>query len=257
MERGGGIDGWRRPVLEPTMTMYRWSGATDVGRARAENQDAALPVGDGEGSVALVAVADGLGGHPGGDIASRCVIEALVDADQDLGAGELVRIAHEAIFQRIVTEMGTQRELIQMATTLTLAVLGDEIAEIGHVGDSRAYHHDGRSLNQVTEDHTHGMDRVAAGELTLEEAKSNPDWHVLSNFLGFESFRVATHRVPMRAGHRLLLCTDGLSNMLSDAEIAELLTAGSPSYVSAALITAANGAGGLDNISLVVAEAVL
>ena len=83
------------------------------------------------------------------------------------------------------------------------------------------------------------MDRVAAGELTLEEAKSSPDWHVLSNFLGFESFRVATHRIPMRAGDRLLLCTDGLSNMLTDAQITELLTGGGPSDVSNALITAA------------------
>jgi protein phosphatase len=238
------------------MTTYRWSGATDVGRARAANQDAALPVGDGEGSVAIVAVADGLGGHPGGDIASSCVIEVLVDADPALGAAELVRTAHEAIFRRIVTEMGTRRELIQMATTLTLAVLGDEIAEIGHVGDSRAYHYDGQSLRQVTEDHTHGMDRVAAGELTLEEAKANPDWHVLSNYLGFESFRVATHRIPMRAGDRLLLCTDGLSNMLTDAEIGELVATGSPSDVSTALVAAANGAGGRDNISVVVVETV-
>jgi protein phosphatase len=143
-----------------------------------------------------------------------------------------------------------------MATTLTLAVLGDEIAEIGHVGDSRAYHHDGQSLRQVTEDHTHGMDRVAAGELTLEEAKANPDWHVLSNYLGFESFRVATHRIPMRAGDRLLLCTDGLSNMLTDAEIGELVATGSPSDVSTALVAAANGAGGRDNISVVVVETV-
>ncbi len=238
------------------MTMYRWSGATDVGRVRDQNQDATLPNGEGEGSVAIVAVADGLGGHPGGDIASRCAIDALIDADPSLGAGELVRIAHEAIFRRIVTEMDTRRELIQMATTLTLAVLGDDgVVEIGHVGDSRAYHHDGQSLSQVTEDHTHGMDRVTAGELTLEAAKASPDWHVLSNYLGFESFRVATHRVPMREGDRLLLCTDGLSNMLSDPEIGEVLPVGSPSESADSLITAANAAGGLDNISVVVVQA--
>lgn len=238
------------------MTIYRWSGATDVGRVRAENQDSVLPVGSGEGSFAVVAVADGVGGHPGGDIASRCVIDALVGADVDLSAADLVTIAHDALFRRIVSEMGNRKELIEMATTLTIAVLRDGSAEIGHVGDSRAYHHDGRLLTQVTEDHTHGMDRVAAGEITLEEAKANPDWHVLSNFLGFESFRVSTHRVPMRSGDRLLLCTDGLSNMVGDAEIAELLTAGSPSAASAALLAAANGAGGHDNISVVVVEAV-
>ena len=239
------------------MPEFVWYGATDVGRARTENQDAVFPDGSGEGTPAIVAVADGLGGHPGGDIASRCAIDALVDADPGLGASELVRIAHEAIFHRIVTEMDTRRELIQMATTVTLAVLGvDGIVEIGHVGDSRAYHHDGESLIQVTEDHTHGMDRVTAGELTIEEAKASPDWHVLSNYLGFESFRVAAHRVPMRLGDRLLLCTDGLSNMLTDLEIAALVAAGSPADSAQSLIVAANEAGGLDNISVVVVEAI-
>jgi PPM family protein phosphatase len=239
------------------MPEFVWYGATDVGRARTENQDAVLPDGSGDGTPAIVAVADGLGGHPGGDVASRCAIDALVNADPGLGATDLVRIAHEAIFRRIVAEMDTRRELIQMATTLTLAILGsDDIAEIGHVGDSRAYHHDGESLIQVTEDHTHGMDRVATGELTVEEAKASPDWHVLSNYLGFESFRVATHRVTMRLGDRLLLCTDGLSNMLTDHEIAVLVAAGSPADSAQSLISAANEAGGLDNISVVVVEVI-
>ena len=80
---------------------YRWAGATDIGRSRTENQDAVLPEGAGVGSAALVAVADGLGGHPGGDIASRCVIDTLTDADPSIGATDLVRSAHEAIFARI------------------------------------------------------------------------------------------------------------------------------------------------------------
>ena len=236
------------------MTEYRWAGATDVGRSRADNQDAVLPEGTGRGSSGLVAVADGLGGHPGGDIASRCAIDALVGADPATSATELVQMAHQAIFERIVTEMDTRRELIQMATTLTLAVLRPDGAEIGHVGDSRAYLLRNGELIQITEDHTHGMDRVLAGELTLDEARRSPEWHVLSNYLGFESFRVATHRVPMGVGDRLMLCTDGLTNMVPDAAIADLLAAGHPESAVTALIDAANDAGGADNISVVVTE---
>jgi protein phosphatase len=239
------------------MTSYRWTGATDVGRRRTENQDSVLPEGVGGGTGFVVAVADGLGGHPGGDIASRCAIDALAGADPSIGAAELARLAQRAIFERIVAEMDTRRELIEMATTLTLAILrADRPVEIGHVGDSRAYRHDGDSLVQITEDHTVGMDLVAAGDMSPEQAQASPEWHILSNVLGFGSFKVATHKVPMEPGHRLLLCTDGLTNMLDDGHIAELLMAGAPEDAAASLILTANVAGGVDNISVVVVEAV-
>lgn len=239
------------------MTTYRWAGATDVGRHRSENQDAVLPDGTDGGSGVVVAVADGLGGHAGGDIASRCAIDALADASPSIGAAELAHRSQRAIVERIAAETPDRPELIEMSTTLTLAVLhGDDPVEVGHVGDSRAYLHDGESLTQVTEDHTFGMDRVSAGELSLEEAKRSPDWHILSNVLGFGSFTVATHRVPMRPGDRLLLCTDGLSNMVDDDSIADLLMTGTPEEAASALIDAANDAGGGDNIAVVVVEAV-
>jgi protein phosphatase len=142
-----------------------------------------------------------------------------------------------------------------MATTLTLAVLSPNgPVEVAHVGDSRAYLANGSNIVQVTEDHTHGMDRVVAGELSLEEAQQDPDWHVMSNWLGFESYRVATYRVPVESGDRLLLCSDGLSNMLTNDQIAEILNTGTVERSAAALIDAANEAGGLDNITVVVVE---
>lgn len=239
------------------MNTYLWAGATDVGRQRTENQDSVLPDGSGGGSGLVVAVADGLGGHPGGDIASRCAIDALTGGDPGIGAAELARLSQRAIFEKIVAEMDTRRELIEMATTLTLAVLdADGPVEVGHVGDSRAYLHDGESLVQVTEDHTVGMDLVLAGEMTLEEAEASPEWHVLSNVLGFGTFRVASHKVRMHRGHRLLLCTDGLTNMVDDDEIAAFVSTGDPSVAARLLIDAANAAGGVDNISVVVVEAV-
>ncbi len=234
---------------------YQWAGLTDTGKTRTENQDSVYPEGLGAGSSGVVAVADGLGGHPGGDIASRCAVDAIADAPDGIDGAELVGTAHDLIIARIAEALGERSELIAMATTLTLAVLSPtEPIEVAHVGDSRAYLTNGSTIVQVTEDHTHGMDRVAAGELSPEEAPQDPDWHVMSNWLGFESYRVATYRVPAEPGDRLLLCSDGLSNMLADDQIAEILSTGTAERSAAALIDAANTAGGLDNITVVVVE---
>jgi serine/threonine protein phosphatase PrpC len=235
---------------------YRWAGATDVGKARSENQDSVYPEGLGEGSSGVVAVADGLGGHPGGDIASRCAVDAVAQAPEGIDGAGLVGAAHDGIIARIAESLGERSELIAMATTLTLAVLSPtEPIEVAHVGDSRAYLANGSNIVQVTEDHTHGMDRVSAGEMSLEEAQQHPDWHVMSNWLGFESYRVASYRVPVVPGDRLLLCTDGLTNMLTDDQIAEILAVGAVERSAAGLIDAANEAGGVDNIAVVVVEA--
>jgi len=234
---------------------YRWAGITDTGKTRTENQDSVYPEGPGEGPSGVVAVADGLGGHPGGDIASRCVIDAVADAPVGSGGTELVGAAHDRIIAAIAEAIAERSELIAMATTLTLAVLAPEgPVEVAHVGDSRAYLANRSDIVQATEDHTHGMDRVAAGELTIEKAQQDPDWHVLSNWLGFESYRVATYRVPVVPGDRLLLCTDGLTNMLDDDQIKRILVAGTVEQSAAALVDAANEAGGIDNITVVVVE---
>jgi protein phosphatase len=234
---------------------YRWAGVTDMGKTRTENQDSVYPEGLGEGRSGVVAVADGLGGHPGGDIASRCAVDAVANAPEGIDGAELVGAAHDRIIARIAEALGERSELIAMATTLTLAVLSPtEPIEVAHVGDSRVYLASGSSIVQVTEDHTHGMDRVVAGDLSLQEAQQDPDWHVMSNWLGFESYRVASYRVPVEPGDRLLLCTDGLSNMLTDDQIAEFLAVGTAERSAAALIDAANTAGGLDNITVVVVE---
>ena len=189
-----------------------------MGAVRATNQDAVLPEGEEHGETGLVAVADGVGGHPGGDIASRRAVEGIEGARGGASVEELFDAARQRIREAIIEALDDRPEMLGMATTLTLARLCDGgVIEIGHTGDSRAYLLTDADLVQITEDHTHGMDLVVAGELTIEEARVRPEWHVLSNFLGFESFRVATHRVPLTPGDRLLLCTDGLTNMLTDA----------------------------------------
>ena len=114
-------------------------------------------------------------------------------------------------------------EMMQMATTLTFALLiPDATVLIGHVGDSRAYIGDGTDIIQVTNDHTVAMDKVGTGELSLADAEHDHRWHVLSNWIGWEPHRLETWELRVEPGDRLLLCSDGLSNMIDDDSIAEL-----------------------------------
>jgi protein phosphatase len=238
------------------MATYHWAGATDVGRARNENQDAVHPSGTGHGSrPAVVAVADGLGGYAGGAEASNLAIAAVSAAEPSDAPVELVEAAQLRIKQRILEAVEDDPAMLQMATTLTLAVLQPEgTVSLGHVGDSRAYIGDGSALIQVTDDHTVAMDKVRTGEVSLADARDHREWHVMSNWLGWEECRVESHDLAVEPGERLLLCSDGLSNMVSDERIAELLFSGPPKKAAVALIDAANDAGGSDNISVVVVE---
>jgi serine/threonine protein phosphatase PrpC len=238
---------------------YDWASATDVGRLRAKNEDAVWPrpaagesAASGEGSAGLVVVvADGMGGHAGGEIASRVAIEAATGAEGD--AVERVKAANLAV---VDTSFDTPR-LAGMGTTMTLAILTDEpAAEIGHIGDSRAYlFRDGR-LTQLTKDHSLVAEMVAVGELKPEQAAVHPLRSVITRAIGLEHSIVVdkVHR-KLRPGDRLLLCTDGLTSMVVEGDIAEVLGAASqPCEAAASLILAANRAGGADNISVVVVD---
>lgn len=234
---------------------YLWAGASDVGRVRLVNEDAVLPndLGVGPGPV-TVAIADGLGGHPGGDVASRLAIDAIASAPTDeVGPADLVQLAHERLRAHIATAAEHDPSLIAMSTTLTLAILrpGGTV-HIGHVGDSRAYRWDQFEFSQVTTDHTVAMDLVRMGRLDPEEASHHPGWHRVSNVVGWADCWVETHRLVMERGDRLLLCSDGLSNMLDDTVMEQLVRSGPPEPACQALIVAGNDAGGLDNISVVV-----
>jgi len=241
---------------EDRMVTYSWAGATDVGRTKDENQDAVLPddIGMGPGPV-IVAVADGLGGHPGGADASRLALQALSSAGPVHSAVELVEAAQLVIKRHIIDAVDDDPTLLMMATTLTLAVLHPEgSVSIGHVGDSRAYLGDGTVFMQVTDDHTVAMEKVRSGELAEHDAERDPGWHVMSNWLGWEECRVENRELRVESGDRLLLCSDGMSNMVDDDRIAELLFSGTPDETATALIAAANDGGGADNIAVVVAE---
>jgi protein phosphatase len=222
--------------------------ATDVGRVREGNEDAYL-VDDATG---LVAVADGMGGHRAGEVASATALEALRAAiTHGRPLRESMQDANEAVFTKSLTD----EELRGLGTTLTAATLvtGGTVL-VGHVGDSRAYLlHDGE-LRQVTVDHSLVEELVREGRLTADEAAVHPQRSIITRALGVDaSVEVDVYPVELAPGDRLLLCSDGLTGMVQAETIAATLRREEdPARAAAALIDAANVAGGEDNITAVV-----
>jgi serine/threonine protein phosphatase PrpC len=271
--------------------MLRAVTATDVGRVRSVNQDLALVLSD------LVAVADGMGGHLGGEVAARTAVDTLARCfTEDRSAAGLLDAVRQA--NRAVYDQGqTDANLRGMGTTLTAVALvqlgpanpsepagrdhsssaassdldsdgaaategegaptalGERLA-IVNVGDSRAYLFLEDRLVQLTEDHSLVEEMVRQGELTAEEALVHPHRHILTRALGIElGVEIDAFLLHPPIGARLLLCSDGLTNELSDAEIANILNgAPDPRIAADRLVAAALEHGGSDNVTVVVAE---
>jgi PPM family protein phosphatase len=228
---------------------YEVGVGTDIGRVRERNEDSFLV------DPPLYAVADGMGGHRGGDIASELALETVESSFRGATRplAEQVRDANRAVFERSMTD----RDVSGMGTTLTAAVLDDGGAHLVHVGDSRAYLLRAGALRLLTEDHTLVNRMVKAGEITAEEAEVHPHRNVVTRALGTEpDVQVDEDDVPLLAGDRLLLCSDGLTNMVTEGQIQAILeSTGSPQDAATRLIRAANRAGGVDNITVIVLEA--
>ncbi len=233
--------------------IYHWASGTDTGKVRGHNEDSVWPVGTGADSAQLVvAVADGMGGHVGGEIASKVAIEAAIAA-RDAPARERVLIANLAIIDEVLENP----RLAGMGTTLTLAVLEDDGSmDCAHIGDSRAYLLRDHRLEQITRDHSLVAEMVESGELHPDQAAAHPFRSVVTRALGLErSVEVDQIAESLRPGDRLLLCTDGLTNMADDAEITAILEgSGTPSDAVTALIETSNRLGGVDNVSVVVVD---
>jgi len=222
--------------------------ATDVGRVREGNEDAYLV----DDAMGLVAVADGMGGHRAGEVASATALEALRSA---ITHGRPLRESMEDANEAVFTKSLTDEELRGMGTTLTAATLvtGGTVL-VGHVGDSRAYLlHDGE-LRQVTVDHSLVEELVREGRLTADEAAVHPQRSIITRALGVDaSVEVDVYPVELAPGDRLLLCSDGLTGLVQAETIAATLRREEdPARAAAALIDAANVAGGEDNITAVV-----
>ena len=231
---------------------FTWAGGTDVGLVREKNEDAYYPDQDGSGpGPLLLAAADGLGGLPAGELASRTAIDSSIAAD---GSPEArVIAANRAVVEAGIRRFGRPAEI---GATLTLAQIGpDGSLTLGHVGDSRAYLLRGGKMEQLTVDHTAAQELVSRGVITEAQARFDPNRSILTRAVGLErQVEVDVIEKQLKAGDRLLLCSDGLNEMMEDDRIAAVLGAGPPTAAVRGLIEAANQAGGSDNITAVVVE---
>ena len=248
-------------------TLLSWQGAgfSDTGLVRQTNQDAFAVDND----LGLWIVADGMGGHAGGGIASRIAVDSLVgtikaatSAGGSLSIGpshladlltKALSLAHEAIHDEAVQN----QELEGMGTTIVVCFLcpsSPSQAVLAHVGDSRAYLLRDRLLHALTTDHSYVQKLVAQGSLTEDEASRHPQRNVLLRALGIPGQSIPDTRVqPLEPHDELLLCSDGLTKMLGEDEIVSLLsnTQASPTDMSRQLVDRANENGGKDNTTVV------
>ncbi|MFO0773956.1 MAG: Stp1/IreP family PP2C-type Ser/Thr phosphatase [Nitrospiraceae bacterium] len=242
----------------------RWLmvGATDIGKVRKSNQDAFFIEPSGE----VFLVADGMGGHAGGDVASRLTVENFT-AQTTTGARPTLthdtadwwlRESIQAANTRIRQVAHEQPELHNMGTTIVAVALietaAGTFAHIAHVGDSRAYLlHNGR-LTQLTVDHSFVEELLRRGQITREQAAVHPDRHMLLRALGIDDVpQVDCQTQPLTPGDCLLLCTDGLTKMLTDPDIEQQLLTDAPTLQASAqrLIDTALDRGAHDNVTVV------
>lgn len=230
---------------------YVWASATHKGMVRQNNEDSLYPEksGESEGPVVLM-VADGMGGHVAGEVASRLAVNAA--ASSSLEPGDRVAAANRAIRE----EVARQPDLEGMGTTMTLVELTPEgVARFGHVGDSRAYLFRDGGLKQLTADHTVAAEMVALGQITAEEAEDHPRSHMIVRCLGLTRFvNVDEIELELEPGDRILLCSDGLNSMVPQATISQALGEGTADEVAWSLIELANKAGGHDNITIILID---
>jgi serine/threonine protein phosphatase PrpC len=224
------------------------AGRTDVGRQRSANEDSLVV------RPPLFAVADGMGGAKAGEVASAVAVEA-VEAAQESGEpaeaqlASIVRNANRRIYDLAVADESRRG----MGTTLTLAKLhGDEVS-LAHVGDSRAYRLRAGELEQLTRDHSLVAELERSGQITPEAAEHHPQRSIITRALGPEpDVEVDTYTLTGREGDLFLICSDGLTSMISDDEVRSILrSAGSLDDAADELVKAANQSGGKDNITVI------
>lgn len=227
------------------------AAATDVGRVREGNEDSVLH----DERLGIFAVADGMGGHQAGEVASATAVEALRAA---IAGGASITDAVTQANTAVVDKARADTAMLGMGTTMTAAIEVVGGLRIGHVGDSRAYVLREGILARVTDDHSLVEELVREGRITLEQAAVHPQRNVVTRALGIDAdVDVDDVAVELTGGDRVLLCSDGLSGMLRDADISAILRREPDINAAArALIDAANEAGGEDNITVLVIDVI-
>ena len=275
------------PPAAPTPALVAYSfGLTDPGRVRPSNEDhflvadlsrtlrvrqTSLPQATthrGRSRGYLLLVADGMGGHNAGEVASALSVETVeafivellrrfsnLQPGDEHGVIQDLRTAVQHADARILEEAQQHPEFAGMGTTLTVAFASGRKLFVLHAGDSRCYLCRSGTLHRLTADHTVAAELARHGAIRPEEVRSHPYRHVVTNVLGGDhaGVRVDVQRVEMEAGDVVLLCSDGLTDMLDDGRIAAVLTAETePEAACRRLVAEANAAGGRDNVTVVV-----
>lgn len=243
--------------------MLKSFSVTDIGRKRQMNQDYVYSSEEPVGNLPnLFLVADGMGGHNAGDYASRIAVETIVSVAAESPEKEPVRILDTAVRSantrlRVLAE--GSRELEGMGTTVVAAACEDRTLYVANVGDSRLYMVSGGEIRQITRDHSWVEEMVQRGGIDRKEARNHPDKNIITRAVGAEdTIKVDFFTVQLADGDAVLMCTDGLTNMLEDEEIRMILSGERDIAGKAkALVEAANAKGGRDNISVVLIETAL
>ena len=231
---------------------------TDVGCVRSMNQDSVYcstsPVGPFPN---IYIVADGMGGHKAGDFASRYAIESFLEYIGRAEKGPLIRLMDEGIAfanQRVVEKSLEDPALKGMGTTFVVSYVEDNLLYAANVGDSRLYLI-GEEINQVTEDHSFVAAMVRAGELTKEEARVHPEKNVITRAVGVSwDVKADFFEIDLQPEDRILMCSDGLSNMIEDPRLFEIIRHGELETCVDQLIAEARENGGTDNITALLIE---
>ncbi len=237
-----------------------FAGLSDRGRVRTHNEDAIAL----DPALGLAVLADGMGGHQAGEVASAIAVQTVrahltASLARAAEPGEIeaaVRTAVAAAHQAILTAAARTPGCRGMGTTLVLALFTREAVLIAHVGDSRAYRLRAGELRALTRDHSLVQQQIDAGLRRPQQARQLPERHVLTRALGIEGNGAPElSRHPLQPGDRYLLCSDGLHDMIDDERIAAgLRRAPGPQAAARVLLDAANDAGGHDNVSVIVAD---
>lgn len=243
-------------------------GITDVGKKRTRNEDCFL-VND---ELSLYVVADGMGGHCGGEFASRLAVSTIDEVIQSLNTdpeatiisgvnseetdhGDRLRYAIEVASQKIYDQGLYDQQLKGMGTTTTAVIVSDGRANIANVGDSRVYLLRGGKIQQVTRDHSLISEQVRAGLLSEGDAKKHKLKNIITRSVGYqEAVEVDIFKIDLQSKDRLVMCSDGLTNMVDDEMICRTAEKGDVKDACRKLVTIANERGGEDNVTVILCE---
>jgi serine/threonine protein phosphatase PrpC len=231
------------------VTIASYARASDTGKKRRRNEDSYVV------APPLFAVADGMGGAQAGEVASKLAAAALKETHPDGASGPetvtaLIQEANRRVYERAASDPATSG----MGTTITVALVDGSEVTIGHVGDSRAYVVRGDELEQLTEDHSLVNELLKSGKLSREEAETHPQRSVITRAVGTDpDVDVDAFTVTAGEGDVFLLCSDGLTDMVADADILDVVEKHRDDLdrVTKALVSAANRGGGEDNITVI------